>query len=182
MSRGLKGWHPGEAAIQTQLRYSTEVADAYELFTNSLPDEQRNVYSRAVFLPIVTLDLRGRPWVSILTSSNGTPGIISSPKETILMVKFQPWKGDPLYETCLLVNEQDNSHKPLAAGSTLSTNLETRKGPRTKFSGVVDAVHKIGTEWLLKLEVKQALPGCALIRLKKRDDIADFALEATVNL
>lgn len=159
MSRGLKGWHPGEAAIQMQLRYSTEVADAHELFTNALPDEERNAYSRVVFLPVVALDVRGRPWVSILTSPNGTPGIISSPKENLLMVKCQPWQGDPLYETCLLVHGQDNPLKPLVAGSTLSTNLETHKGPRTKFSGVIDAVHKIGTEWLLKLEVKQAMPG-----------------------
>ncbi|GJJ11372.1 hypothetical protein Clacol_005604 [Clathrus columnatus] len=156
MSFGLKGWHPGEAAIQTQLQYSKAVADAYELFSNALPEEQRSMYSQVMFLPIVTLDPRGRPWVSLLTSPTGDPGFISSPNENTLIVKIKPWQGDPLHQTCLPDN---NSSKPLVGGSTLSTNLETLKGPRTKFSGIINEVHKIGTEWLLKFEVTQTLPG-----------------------
>lgn len=128
------------------------------------------MYSQVLILPVVTLDSRGRPWVSVLTSSSGDPGVISSPKETVLIVKFQPWQGDPIHETCLS-SERKGLSKPLIAGTTLSTNLETLKGPRTKFSGIIDEVHRIGAEWLLKLEVKQALPGYFLVTRKKKMSI-----------
>ncbi|KAF8584041.1 hypothetical protein K439DRAFT_1411496 [Ramaria rubella] len=153
MSSSLKGWHPGEAAIQSQLHYSSAVKDAFELSASSLPAEQVAEHSTLILLPLVTLDPQGRPWVSILTSSTGEPGFVSSHAANMVVVAATPWDGDPLNDN-LQHYEKQKTSKILVAGAAVNLH---RVGPRNKFSGTIREFHRGATSWSIVMEVNQTL-------------------------
>ncbi|KAG1810559.1 uncharacterized protein BJ212DRAFT_1448631 [Suillus subaureus] len=66
----LRGWHPGEQAVQAIIHLPERVA--ITAIVDRLPEQHRIFHtSRLHFLPVTTLDQQGRPWASILCSSDG---------------------------------------------------------------------------------------------------------------
>ncbi|KAH7923314.1 hypothetical protein BV22DRAFT_593662 [Leucogyrophana mollusca] len=147
----LKGWHPGEQAIQNIIRLPERVS--IKAIVNRLPEQHRIFHSsRLHFLPVTTLDKQGRPWASILCSVGGVPAFISSPTDKILHVEAHLWPGDPIFHTLRDVG----TRQVLASG--IGIEVATRR--RNKFAGRVSDAAFNGLDVSLHLIVEQALGLC----------------------
>ncbi|KAH7908707.1 hypothetical protein BJ138DRAFT_1115608 [Hygrophoropsis aurantiaca] len=147
----LKGWHPGEQAVQKIIHLPERVS--IKAIVNKLPEQHRIFHtSRLHFLPVTTLDDQGRPWASILCSLDGTPAFISSPTDTSLHVKAHLWPGDPISDNFVNLGPR----QPLASG--IGIEVATRR--RNKFAGRVSDVTFNGLDISLHLSVDQALGLC----------------------
>jgi predicted pyridoxine 5'-phosphate oxidase superfamily flavin-nucleotide-binding protein len=125
---GLTGWHAGVLAVQQALGFSGSVRSAYEAVDGELPEHHREFHANHLhFLPLTTLDARGRPWVSLLAPSGGRSdaGWVASPTYRELTVACEVAEADPL-----LVKASE-TEPFLVAG--LGIELETRR--RNKFAG-----------------------------------------------
>ena len=95
----LQGWHPGERAIQRKLGFDGPMSQAWTWISGDMPEEHRIFYAHNLpFIPLATIDTRGRPRSSILASKDGRPGFVRSPNDQTLVVECRAWDGDPLVE------------------------------------------------------------------------------------
>ncbi|KAI0059565.1 hypothetical protein BV25DRAFT_1860144 [Artomyces pyxidatus] len=161
MSTDLRGWHPGEVAIQRKLAFDQASATSWMHITNYM-DEQHRVFhtTRLPFIPVTTLDADGRPWTSILAGADGKPGFVRSPNETQLVIKARAWDGDPWVENLeplLSGQRRGEDEKILAAG--IGIEFSTRR--RNKFAGWITEARKAGErDYQLELHVNQAIGNC----------------------
>lgn len=124
---------------------------------DSLPDQHRVFHcSKLFFLGVTTLDSRGRPWASILTSKSGTPGFIESPDESSLVISARTWDGDPTMMNLDMTSKIDDKLLFAAVG------LETSTRRRNKFAGSITEVVTDGYDITLRVHVSHAL---GLVRL-----------------
>lgn len=120
----LRGWHPGEKAVQRLIRLPQMID--FDYVDDSIPVQHQMLYSyKLYFLAVTTLDNLGRPWASILTGKTGQPGFMQSPDEHTLTIQSHLWQGDPILENLSLES------------STLisAVGINTTNRTRTKFSG-----------------------------------------------
>ncbi|KAF8892916.1 hypothetical protein BD779DRAFT_1669939 [Infundibulicybe gibba] len=149
----LKGWHPGEVAIQNMMHLPGRVS--ITAVVNKLPEQHRLFHTtRLHFLPFTTLDDQGRPWASILTSRNGEPAFIKSPSSTTLEIQARVWVGEPTVKNLCDVRKAAKPH--LVSG--LGIEVSTRR--RNKFAGSVSDASVSGQDMRLKLSINQALGLC----------------------
>ncbi|KAG1842892.1 hypothetical protein DFJ58DRAFT_805599 [Suillus subalutaceus] len=147
----LRGWHPGEQAVQAIIHLPERVA--ITAIVDRLPEQHRIFHtSRLHFLPVTTLDQQGRPWASILCSNDGMPGFISSPTDALLTIKARLWPGDPIIQNC----SQLHDGKPLFSG--IGLEVSTRR--RNKFAGHISNVLLRDLDVDLTVIVTQALGLC----------------------
>ena len=82
--------HRGELQLQARRKTPRELTDAIPQYIKSdMPRQHADFYAGLSYLPLATLDRRGRPWVSLLvTSSDEDPsiGIEVSGRNTIDVV------------------------------------------------------------------------------------------------
>lgn len=146
----LTGWHPGEAAVQSNLGFARamNISQGYLWVDDSMPPEHRIFHSQKLpFVPVTTLDPTGRPWGSLL-SNLGSPGFITSPNDTELVLTVHIVEGDPILQNL-------DKGQNLIAG--LGIEFSTRR--RNKFAGKIKRAEKIHAESLMKLtlDVNEAL-------------------------
>jgi hypothetical protein len=145
----LRGWHPGEQAVQAIIHLPERVA--ITAIVDRLPEQHRIFHTtRLHFLPVTTLDQQGRPWASILCSNDGTPGFISSPTDALLLVKAHLWPGDPIIQNCSVPLHDG---KPLFSG--IGVEVSTRR--RNKFAGRISSVSFRDLDVEFSFAVTQAL-------------------------
>lgn len=150
--RALKGWHPGELAVQEIMHLPARVS--ITAVVNHLPDQHRLFHTtRLHFLPITTLDDQGRPWASVLTPADQTNAFISSPDGTHLQISARLWDGEPIVRN--LAESRMRCPKERILVSALGIEVATRR--RNKFAGYVDDVSLNERSMVLKLVVNQAL-------------------------
>ncbi|KAF9218461.1 hypothetical protein BS17DRAFT_791330 [Gyrodon lividus] len=149
----VNGWHPGEQAVQAIMSLPERVS--ISAIVNKLSEQHRIFHStRLPYIPVTTLDAEGRPWASILCSSQGTPSFITSPTDTSLHIRARLWPGDPIYTN--LRNLEALQDKPFASG----LGLEPATRRRNKFAGRVSRALFDGYDLILELSVAQALGLC----------------------
>ena len=141
----LIGWHPGERAVRARLGLDKgPSAQAYTWIRDEMPEQHRIFYSHNLpFLPLTTVDARGRPWASFAVSADkpGERGFAKSPNETELVLRLSAPVGDPLIENLDRLNVQDSKAPADVLVAGLGIELETRR--RNKFAGRAVHVSKI---------------------------------------
>lgn len=145
----LTGWgresspfHGGEQAVQARLgvRARTERAGR-NMVRDFMPPEHREFFEDLPLVLVGSADTQGALWASLLI---GEPGFIRSPGERSLIVRAQPFIGDPL-------NQQLVVGAPLGL---LGIELSTRR--RNRANGHVVARDPFGFE----LAVEQSFGNC----------------------
>jgi len=151
MVSALQGWHPGEVAIQRRLNYAKPMKKAYTSVENYLPDQHRLFHNILPWVPITTLDDKGRPWSSLVAGEGGQAGFIRSPSYDELDMQLSLWPGDPLARN---LESFGNRLKTYVAG--LGTEFETRR--RNKFAGWITEAKKVDEKKIrLSMQVNQAI-------------------------
>jgi len=157
MSTALKGWHPGELAIQRKLNFATAMTEAWTGIDGAMPEQHSRFYcTRLPFIPITTLDARGRPWGSLLAGARGLPGFVRSPSSTVLEIDACVWDGDPWTENveASMSGAAGVGAKFLVAG--IGVDFSTRR--RNKFAGCARTLRRLSEhDWAIMLEVNQAI-------------------------
>jgi hypothetical protein len=149
----LHGWHPGESSMQDLLNLTPHVRFAYSLVRDHLPDQHRTFHtSNIAFVPLTTLDSEGRPWVSLVASSAGTTGFVSSPSEVELVVEADVWPGDPIVR-----NFHGVGGKSPAGALISGVGIEWATRRRNKFAGVVKDINFESGKMRLDMRVTQTL-------------------------
>jgi hypothetical protein len=150
--RALKGWHPGEVAVQEIVHLPARVP--IDAIVNKLPEQHRLFHTtRLHFLPVTTLDGQGRPWASVLTPGGGQATFIKSSDDTHLEVSAHAWNGDPIVSN--LLDFSQRSAKERVHVSALGIEVSTRR--RNKFAGYVENVVMKDGSIMLNLRVNEAL-------------------------
>lgn len=141
----LRGWHPGEKAVQRLIRLPQMVD--FDYVDDSIPVQHRVLYSHKLyFLAVTTLDELGRPWASILTGKTGQPGFMDSPDENTLIIRSRLWKGDPILEN---LSRSENT-------LICAVGIDTTDRTRTKFTGsMLQATIDNGSDLLLRMHVSR---------------------------
>lgn len=145
----MTGWpysespfHAGERAIQARLGVQERLdRQGRRVIRNYLLEQHQQFFAQLTYLLVGTVDVEGRPWVSILV---GEPGFLASPDPYRLNVTARPLFGDPLAET-------------LAAGvdiGLLGIELHTRR--RNRLNGNVTSVDSDG----FQMQVRQSFGNC----------------------
>ena len=148
----VKSWQAGELVLHHRLSVAWRGLTAYA------PSE-RHVFpcstSNLSFLPVTTLDVRGRPWTSILAGADGKPGFIThSPCKTELEIAARLWEGDPLYDLSQGPSNGNNNREVPVSG--IGIELRARKCYR-KFAGTLVELARVGEGVKLRLRVNQSL-------------------------
>lgn len=157
MTAAVKGWHPGETRLQQKLGFADAVRDSWSAIKSSMSEQHRVFHtSNLHFIPITTLDDRGRPWGSLLAGENGSVGFATSPDETTLTVNASVWPGDPVLTTIKAFSkEEPASERFLIAGIGVEHATRRRNKFAGRLRGVQDANSK--SRFDLEFEVTQAL-------------------------
>ncbi|KZT41943.1 hypothetical protein SISSUDRAFT_1000066, partial [Sistotremastrum suecicum HHB10207 ss-3] len=130
-----------------------DIARGWSWVEDELPAQHRLFHStRLPFVPLTTLDARGRPWSSLVGASDGHLGFIKSPSEKELQMTLDIWDGDPIVDNIRSQSGEDI----LIAG--LGIEFPTRR--RNKFAGSVERYNWKDGKLKLLLEVNQALGNC----------------------
>lgn len=163
MTEALKGWHPGETELQQKLGFADAIRDSWALIKNAMSEQHRIFHtSNLHFIPVTTLDDRGRPWGSLLAGEDGSVGFATSPDETTLIVDAAVWPGDPVLTMIRAFSEDQRlceksaSERFLIAG--IGVEHATRR--RNKFAGRLRGVQQNADsegKFRLEFEVNQAL-------------------------
>lgn len=156
MTTALQGWHPGEAKLQEKYGFTDAVRGRWMLAENFMREQHRIFHtSNLPFIPITTLDDRGRPWGGIVAGATGEIGFVTSPDTTTLNVDARLWPGDPLLSTMQRWTESKSTPETsLMAG--LGIELSTRR--RNKFAGRIKGVQPHSdVEFRINLEVQETL-------------------------
>ncbi|KAF8836557.1 hypothetical protein BDN67DRAFT_973995 [Paxillus ammoniavirescens] len=157
VDNAFKGWHPGEQAVQAIMSLPERVP--ISAIVNKLPEQHRIFHStRLPYVPVTTLDAEGRPWASILCSSQGTTSFITSPTENSLHIQARLWPGDPIYTNLRDRNVECQAPQDQLLASGLGLEPATRR--RNKFAGRVSRALFDGYDLTLELSVIQALGLC----------------------
>lgn len=148
----LNGWHLGERIVHKKLwEGDPYIAMRYHSVAGDLPDEHAKFHMRCLpFLPLTTLDARGRPWGSILAGRDGKPGFIHNPLYSVLTLEVKAWPGEPLLES-LKVASPDG--EILVAG--IGVEFPTRR--RNKFAGKVTKWEQDDEVFNLSLTVNETI-------------------------
>jgi hypothetical protein len=147
----IKSWQAGELVLHHRLSVAWRGLTAYA-------PAEHHVFpcstSNLPFLPITTLDGRGRPWTSILADKDGKPGFAAhSPCKTELEITAHLWEGDPLYHFNRDLSSKNEGRTPV---SGVGIELGARKSYR-KFAGTLVELTRVGqTGVKLRLRVNQA--------------------------
>jgi predicted pyridoxine 5'-phosphate oxidase superfamily flavin-nucleotide-binding protein len=161
MPSALKGWHPGEVAIQQKLGFDEAIRTGWQLNENLMREQHRAFHSSNLpFIPVTTFDDQGRPWAALLAGRDGKIGFIQSPNAYSLTVKARLWPGEPLLQTAeaWLVSRSPNLTQMRYLTAGIGIELATRR--RNKFAGRISDVKKVGAfDFEMILTVNQAL-GC----------------------
>jgi predicted pyridoxine 5'-phosphate oxidase superfamily flavin-nucleotide-binding protein len=135
-------FHPAELAIQERFGRRKMLASAARRFIRGhLIQQHREFFEQLPFLVVGSIDSRGQPWASIVSS---VPGFAHSPDAQHLRVDVQPHPEDPLASN-------------LAEGSPvalLGIELETRR--RNRLNGAVSTLDAHG--W--SVAVNQSYGNC----------------------
>ncbi|KZP29060.1 hypothetical protein FIBSPDRAFT_816407 [Athelia psychrophila] len=153
----LKGWHPGEQAVQALMNLPARVS--ITAVVNALPEQHQIFHSyRLQFIPVTTLDPLGRPWASILAPRDGGDRFIECQGQSSLTIHANVWDRDPI----LCNMSRYKSRVGLASGAPLlsAVGLEPSTRRRNKFAGIVSDVVLEGTALSLKVDITQALGLC----------------------
>lgn len=163
MTAALKGWHPGETELQQRLGFADAIRNNWSVIKNAMSEQHRIFHtSNLHFIPVTTLDDRGRPWGSLLAGEDGSVGFATSPDEITLVVDAAVWPGDPVLTTIRAfpedwrLREKSASERFLVAG--IGVEHATRR--RNKFAGRLRGVQKNADsagKFRLEFEVNQAL-------------------------
>ncbi|CAG8909085.1 unnamed protein product [Penicillium egyptiacum] len=172
---GIKGWHPGETAIQTKLGFSTAVSSKWTAVEPQLREQHRIFHtSNLSFIPMTVIDKDGRPWAGIAAGRDGRVGFVRGPDLKTLVFGVRVWKGEPL--GCVLRDltssttnsgngvEMEKRERALTAG--LGIEFSTRR--RNKFAGIIrdvvpnsdEAGGKEGLDYVLEVDVNEAVGNC----------------------
>ncbi|KAI1784679.1 hypothetical protein LXA43DRAFT_195324 [Ganoderma leucocontextum] len=156
----LQGWHPGERAIQRKLGFDGPMSQAWTWISGDMPEQHRIFHSHNLpFIPLTTVDTRGRPWSSILASKDGRPGFVRSPNDRSLVVECRAWNGDPLVENVRAWLDTEASRRDRFNVAGIGIEFGTRR--RNKFAGFLrEAARKERLDFELKLSVNQAIGNC----------------------
>jgi hypothetical protein len=149
----VKGWHPGERIMHTKLGHNDdeEVMTIYQRIKDGFVGEMAHVYTNIIpFFPVVTLDVDGRPWSSILIGEKAEIGFTQVLGPNSLQFKAKLWPGDPTLENLDKASARDD--KILIAGVGVDY-LKTRR--RLKFAGHVENYRRDGYLLDLMLNVNQ---------------------------
>lgn len=150
----LNGWHKGECAIQQKLGFYGAVSQSWTQIEGEIPEQHRVFYSMSLpFIPVTTLDSRGRPWSSILSDSGGEIGWVSSETYDQLTMRVKVWDGDPLKANAEYYAKNTNGSQMLIAG--IGVEFSTRR--RNKFAGSVKVIEKQGALFDICATVNQAI-------------------------
>jgi hypothetical protein len=164
MPSALKGWHPGEVAIQRKLGFDEVVRNGWHLNEDAMREQHQTFHtSNLPFIPVTTFDDQGRPWASILAGRDGKIGFVDSPDVHSLVVKAKLWPGEPFLQTAKAWLS-NGSTKPRAGRRFLTAGigieLATRR--RNKFAGHISDVEEVGAlDYEVVFAVNQAL-GCVI--------------------
>jgi predicted pyridoxine 5'-phosphate oxidase superfamily flavin-nucleotide-binding protein len=164
VASGLKGWHDGELSVQQALGFASAVKDSWTLIEDGMREQHRTFHcSNIPFVPITTIDEKGRPWSAIAAGPTGEPGFIESPDANTLIIRAKFWDGDPFLATARdlldVAHEAEvNPERYLSAG--LGIEFPTRR--RNKFAGCIDSIHLVtGGRFEVHLHVTEAT-GCVM--------------------
>jgi ferredoxin-NADP reductase/predicted pyridoxine 5'-phosphate oxidase superfamily flavin-nucleotide-binding protein len=136
-------FHLGEQAIQTRTGKREQMENfGRQVIRSFLPEQHRLFYSQLPFLVLGSVDDQGWPWASILAS---TPGSISSPDPTELLVNAKAMTGDPLAKVIKSVGS------PLGV---LGIEMSTRR--RNRMNGRISHIAEQG----FRLRVDQSFGNC----------------------
>lgn len=156
MTAALQGWNPGEAILQRKYGFTDAVRGSWNLTENYMREQHRIFHtSHLPFIPITTMDDRGRPWGGIVAGATGKIGFVTSPDTTTLSVDARLWAGDPLLSTMQRwIDSKSSPESFLMAG--LGIEFTTRR--RNKFAGRIRGVQpRSDREFRLNLEVQETL-------------------------
>ncbi|KAI0288290.1 hypothetical protein B0F90DRAFT_1803710 [Multifurca ochricompacta] len=151
----IKSWKAGELVFHHKLSVAWRGLTAYA-------PAEHHVFpcstSNLPFLPITTLDARGRPWTSILTGADGKPGFTThSSCKTELEIMARLWEGDPLRGLSPDLLIKRDGETPV---SGIGIELGSRKSYR-KFAGALVELTRVGEGVVkLRLRVNQAFRRC----------------------
>lgn len=163
ITEALKGWHPGEAELQQKLGFADAIRDNWTFIKNAMSEEHRSFHtSNLHFIPVSTLDDRGRPWGSLLAGEDGSVGFATSPDETTLIVDAAVWPGDPALTTIMAFSDDQRLHGMSAPERFLVAGIgvEHATRRRNKFAGRLRGIQKnadLRGKFRLEFEVDQAL-------------------------
>ena len=163
----LQSWHPGERAIQRKLEFDGPTSQTWTWISSDMPEEHRIFYVHNLpFIPLATVDTRGRPWSSILATKDGRLGFVYSPNDQTLVVECRAWDGGPQIENigAWLETEARPARRDRFNVAGIGIEFGTRR--RNEFAGFLrEAARKEGLDFELKLSVNQAI-GCVLLSRK----------------
>lgn len=145
-----KSWQAGDLVLHHKLSVAWRGLTAYSPVEHVFPCSTSNL----PFLPVTTLDQRGRPWTSILAGKDGKPGFTShSPCKTELEIMAHLWEGDPLH-AFRDIPRINGGAEPV---SGIGIELRARKSYR-KFAGTLVELTRVGEAGMkLRLKVNQTL-------------------------
>ncbi|KAL6694414.1 hypothetical protein J3F84DRAFT_376771 [Trichoderma pleuroticola] len=160
---GLKGWHPGEVAMQTKLGFADAMSSTWQKIEDRMREQHRIFHtSNLPFIPITTLDDEGRPWASIVAGADGEIGFVEGPDLKTLTVNARLWPGEPLLDTLNQWADR-NGQSPTSPERYLTAGIgiefPTRR--RNKFAGFIQDVKRTtNMDFRLNLQVDQTTGNC----------------------
>lgn len=129
-------------SMQRKLGFDTApgVSSAWRHIYGELTDQHRKFHtSNLHFLPVVTLDERKRPWVSMLTGEDDKIGWIKERRghRSRLELNTRIWEADPLWQNLRLVHDQEGDRvESLIAGVGVEVSTRRRNKLAGKMVGV----------------------------------------------
>jgi predicted pyridoxine 5'-phosphate oxidase superfamily flavin-nucleotide-binding protein len=145
MSAYIHGWHPGEIAVQQSMGFDKAMIGVYMHIDNQMPEQHQIFHQGLAYISVTTLDDKGRPWASLLTSKSGEPGFIKVLNEGTLLIDADVWAGDPIRNTA--------APGGLIAG--LGVMFENRR--RNKFAGRIRETSKSGDRIKMLVDVDETI-------------------------
>ena len=146
----VAGWHHGERAIQKKLGFDGPATYGWKMIKAEMPEQHRTFHTtRLPFIPVTSLDDRGRPWGSILAGAEGNLGFASSTSLTSLDFHTRLWDGDPFLEN---IKSRTDSGMLIAG---IGVEFSTRR--RNKFAGYVTSIKQAGGLHEIRSVVNQAI-------------------------
>ncbi|EGQ7996635.1 oxidoreductase [Vibrio vulnificus] len=158
--RKLHALHSGELAIQKRLNTPDELTKKIpDIVEADMPHQHAEFYSELPYLPLATLDGRGRPWADLLvTQAKGDPSIgIKVTEQNRLSVVAEVSTNTPFVRALVQANARSPECNRLFAG--VGIDFSNRR--RNKLAGTIDNVgFKSSSSISLNLSSTQHLGNC----------------------
>lgn len=159
-SNRLHPLHKGELELQAQRGTPTELTRHLPSYIEAdMPLQHSEFYSELPYLPLATLDGKGRPWVSLLvTQVPDKPNVgIRVAGKNKLSLTAEVSTYDPFVRALKEVSNEVNDQKRLFAG--VGIDFSNRR--RNKLAGSIDKFHSAPTGQInLTLSSTQHLGNC----------------------